>query len=174
MTTKRKIAVFILVVGTLFLVFAIWYKYEYSMDMAQEFEVNSPDLNRKLLIATQGSEFKNKVTQGIVNYYQNDSLYIKVIDVTGLTDIDPKNYDAIVVIHTWENWQPPEDVDAFINRTRGIKDKIVVLTTSGEGSFKMENVDAITGESKVEDTSIYINQITKRLTSILKFKTMPL
>ena len=149
MTTKRKIAVFILVLGILFIVFAIWYKYEYSMDIAQEFEVNSPDLNRKLLVATQGSVFKDKVTDGIVNYYQNVSLYIKVIDVTTLTGIDPKNYDAIVVIHTWEYWRPPEDVSSFINRTEAIKDKIVVLTTSGEGSYKMKNVDAITGESKL-------------------------
>jgi hypothetical protein len=32
----------------------------------------------------------------------------------------------------------------------------------------MEGVDDITGESKLENTSPFINQITKRLESILK------
>jgi hypothetical protein len=168
MRYKRKITGIILALGALFLIFTMWYKYEYSMDIVKEFEVNSPDLNLKLLIATQGSEFKDEVTKGIVNYYEKDSVYIKVIDVTTLAGIDPTDYNAIVIIHTWENWQPPADVELFINRTKNIQDKIIVLTTSGEGSFKMEGVDAITGESKLENTSPFINQITKRLESILK------
>ena len=168
MTYKRKITGIILALGALFLIFAMWYKYEYSMDIIQEFEVNSPDLNLKLLIATQGSDFKDEVTKGIVNYYEKDSVYIKVIDVTTLADVDPIDYKAIVIIHTWENWQPPTDVELFINRTKDIQDKIIVLTTSGEGSFKMEGVDAITGESKLENTNALIHQITKRIDSILK------
>ena len=172
MTRKGKITWFILGLGALFLIFAIWYKYTYSMDIAEEFEVNSPSYIHKLLIATQGSAFKDEVTQGIVNYYKKNSVYIKVIDVTALAGIDPADYNAIVVVHTWENWQPPLDVQLFINRTRDIQNKIVVLTTSGEGSFKMEGVDAITGESKLENTSTYIGQITERLESILNNKSI--
>lgn len=172
MTRKRKITWFIVTLGALFIIFSIWYKYEYSMDIAEEFEMNSPALKTKVLIATQGSMFKDKITNGIVNHFKNDSIYIKVIDVTSLAGADPIDYNAIVLIHTWENWQPPEDVEVFINSTRDIKDKMVVLTTSGEGSYKMDGVDAITGESKLENTSTYINQIAKRLESILNIKSL--
>lgn len=172
MTYKSKISLIILTLGALLLIFAIWYKYEYSMEVAQEFEVNSPELNLKLLVATQGSEYKNEVTKGVVNYYKKDSVYIKVIDVTSLASIDPSHYNAIVVIHTWENWQPPAEVELFIDKTKDIQNKIIVLTTSGEGSYKMEGVDAITGESKLENTNTYINQITKRLESILNLKSI--
>lgn len=172
MTRKRKITWFILVLGALFLIFAIWYKYEYSMNIAEEFEVNSPNYSKKLLIATQGSNFKDEVTKGVVNYYKKDSVYIKVIDVTALAGIDPARYNAILVIHTWENWKPPSDVEFFINRTRDIQNKIIVLTTSGKGSYKMEDVDAITGESKLKNTSTYISKITKRLESILNTKSI--
>ena len=172
MTRKRKITWFILVLGALFLIFAIWYKYEYSMNIAEEFEVNSPSYSQKLLIATQGSDFKDEVTKGVVNYYKKDSVYIKVIDVTALAGIDPARYNAILVIHTWENWKPPLDVEFFINRTRDIQNKIIVLTTSGKGSYKMEDVDAITGESKLKNTSTYISKITKRLESILNTKSI--
>lgn len=167
MTYKRKILLFILALGALFLVFGIWYNYEYSMDTANEFEVNSPNLNRKLLIATQGSAFKDEITKGVVNYYEKDSIYIKVIDVKTLEGIITTDFNAIVVIHTWENWQPPLDVELFINKTSDIQDKIIVLTTSGGGSYKMEGVDAITGESKLENASKNINQITKRLDPLL-------
>ncbi|WP_323789577.1 hypothetical protein [Psychroserpens sp.] len=171
MTRKGRFIWFVLVLGALFLILAFWYKYEYSMDIIEEFEVNSPNYSQKLLIATQGSDFKNEVSKGIVNYFEKDSFYIKVIDITKLADIDPADYNAIVVIHTWENWQPPADVELFINRTRNIQNKIIVLTTSGEGSYKMEGIDAITGESKIENSSSYINQITKRLESILNINS---
>ncbi|WP_299124301.1 hypothetical protein [uncultured Winogradskyella sp.] len=172
MTTKRRITIFFIALGAMFLIFAIWYKYEFSMNVAQEFEVNSPDLNHKLLIATQGSEFKNEVTEGIVNFYKNDSVFIKVIDITSLASVNPTAYSAIVVMHTWENWQPPENVELFINRTKDIENKIIVLTTSGNGNFKMEGIDAITGESILEDTSTYVNHITKRLEPILNLNSM--
>lgn len=172
MTYKRKISLLILVFGVLFLIFGLWYKYEYSMDTAKEFEVNSPDLSPKILIATQGSAFKDQITNGVVNYYEKDSVYIKVIDVSALVGVNPTDFHAILLIHTWENWQPPESVETFINRTRDIQDKIIVLTTSGEGSFKMEGVDAITGESKLENASSYINEITKRLEFLLNPKSI--
>jgi len=172
MTTKRKIAIFFIALGAMVLIFAIWYKYEFSMEVAQEFEVNSPDLNHKLLIATQGSEFKNEITKGIVNYYEKDSVFIKIIDIISLADIDAVEYSAIVLLHTWENFQPPKDVELFINRTKDIKGNIIVLTTSENGNFKMGGVDAITGESILENTSTYINQITKRLEPILNLNSM--
>lgn len=172
MTYKRKISLLILAFGVLFLIFGLWYKYEYSMDTANEFEVNSPEFSPKLLIATQGSAFKDEITNGVVNYYEKDSVYIKVIDVSALVGINPTDFNAILLIHTWENWQPPENVESFINRTSAIQDKIIVLTTSGEGSYKMEGVDAITGESKLKDASSYIDQITKRLEFLLNLKSI--
>ena len=146
----------------------VWYKYEYAMDIAEPFEINTPNLERKLLIATQGSEFKNGITNGLVNHYKQDSIYIKIVDISALPEIDPNNYTALVVMHTWENWSPPEDVMLFIGKTKPFKNKIIVLTTSGKGSFKMESVDALTGESKLDNVISYTNQIIERLNPLLK------
>ena len=170
MSIKNKIALLLLTFGALFLVFALWYKYEYSMDIAVEYEVNKADLQQKLLIATQGSEFKNAVTKNITDYYNQDSTYIKVIDVSSLEKINPENFNAIVVIHTWENWKAPEPVKLFIDRTKNYKNKIIVLSTSGKGTFKIEGVDAITGESKLEDSESFSNQIINQLASLLHNK----
>jgi len=170
MTTKRKFIIFFIALGAIILIFAIWYKYEFTMEVAQEFEVNSSDLKHKLVIATQGSTFKNEITKGIINYYEKDSVFVKVIDITSLADIDPAESSAIVLIHTWEHFQPPKDAETFINRTKDINGKIIVLTTSENGNFKMRGVDAITGESILENTNAYVNQITKRVDSILYTK----
>ena len=168
MTNKKKITLSIIMLGLLFLLFAFWYKYQYSMDTAKSFEVNTSKLERKLIIATQGSAFKNEITKNIVEFYKPDSIFIKVIDISSLSETDPQNWTALVIMHTWENWKPPIDVKAFIDRTQAYHNKIVVLTTSGQGSFKMKGIDAITGESKLENTASNTYLINERLDPLLK------
>jgi hypothetical protein len=168
MPFKLKITLFVLSLGVFLLVFAVWYKYEYSMDKVETVQFNSPDLDLKLLIATQGSTFKNKITSNITDYYKNDSIYIKVIDVSQLPEINPINYEAIVLIHTWENWKAPKEVQSFIEQNISNQNKIVVLATSGKGSFKIKEIDAITGESKLENTTFYSDLIIKKLDDLIK------
>lgn len=138
------------------------------MDKAEAFEVNSSAYSQKLLIAAQGSEFKNSVTQTIINRFKDDSIFIKIVDVSALEHIEPIDYNALLLIHTWENWKPPIDIDIFINRTKDYKDKIVVITTSGEGTYKMSDVDAITGESKKENIMPISIKAIRKLEVILR------
>ncbi len=44
----------------------------------------------------------------------------------------------------------------------------MVLTTSGEGTYKVKDVDAIAGESILEDAPVFVKEIISRLDSILK------
>ncbi|MCK0192052.1 hypothetical protein [Arenibacter sp. F20364] len=164
----RKIILVLLSIAVVFLVFMFWYQNEYAMDQAQKYEVNTPGGNSRLLVATQGSEFKNMITTAIVDYYKTEAVYIKVIDVSALVGVNPINYDALLVIHTWENWKPPSAVKSFMDRTTDYRDKMVVLTTSGEGSYKMEGVDALTGESILDETPRYVGEIIEKLNPMLK------
>lgn len=140
------------------------------MGNAEAFQVNSANLDHKLLIATQKSAFKDSVTQLLVKHYTSDPVFIKVIDISSLSKIDPADYTAIAIIHTWENWEPPLEVKSFIEQTSEFQKKIIVLTTSGDGSFKMKQVDAITGESKIEETPLFADKLIGRLDPILKDK----
>ncbi len=164
----KKLLLTLFVMIFVFLVFLLWYQNRYAMDEVKAYDMNSPSFEKKLLIATQGSQFKNIVTDGVLNYFEQDSVYVKVIDVSLLTTIAPEDYNAIVVIHTWENWKPPIAVKNFIERTKIDKAKIVVLTTSGEGSYKMEDVDATTGESILEDTPLFVDKILGKLKPLLE------
>jgi len=140
------------------------------METANEFQVNSPNYIRKLVIATQGSEFKNLVTNEIIDHFKEDSIFIQVIDVSSLPKIQLKDYNAVVLMHTWENWKPPVEVKEFINRTTSEKSKIVILTTSGQGNYKMDGVDAITGESNLEEIKFFSQKIIDKLSPLLKPK----
>lgn len=163
----KKILYRILAVMVVFFLFLVWYQYKYSMDVVAPYTINAPTLEKKLLIATQGSDFKDKVTGGIVDHFKSDSVYIEVVDVESLNVIDPDDFNALVIIHTWENWKPPLSVQSFIEKYGNESNKIIVLTTSGDGDYTMDGVDAIAGESKLSEVPRYINNIIDRLNKLL-------
>ncbi|WP_282179372.1 hypothetical protein [Maribacter stanieri] len=163
----KKILFRILAVMVAFFLFLVWYQYKYSMDVVTPYNINSPTLDKKLLIATQGSDFKDKVTSDIVDHFKSDSVYIEVVDVESLNDIDPNDFNALVIIHTWENWKPPLSVQSFIDMYGNESNKIIVFTTSGDGDYTMKRVDAIAGESKLSEAPLFINKIIDRLNKLL-------
>lgn len=170
MRRSRKIVFIILSVTALLLAWMVWYKYEYSMGKAEAFQTSSSSMDHSLLIATQKSPFKDSVTQLVVNHYKHDSIFVKVIDISLLSEIDPADYTGIALIHTWENWKSPSEVRSFMARTESNRENIIVFTTSGAGTYKMKEVDAITGESIIEDAPLFAYKIIGRLEPILKAK----
>ena len=168
---KRSYKILIILASILLLLFlwGTWYKAKYGMEIAQSFQVYSPEMDRSLLIATQGSAFKDSITQEIIKHYNKDSIFIKVIDVSLLSEINPEDYKAIHLMHTWENWKPPYVVKQFIENNKKYLQKMVVLTTSGEGTYQMIEVDAITGESNLEEIPVFVANIIKKLKKIPGF-----
>jgi hypothetical protein len=49
---------------------------------------------------------------------------------------------------------------------------MVVLTTSGEGTYKMDGIDAFTGESEMDESSLQVGRIIKRLNNLLGLNTI--
>lgn len=172
MKKLKKILFTFLTIGLVFLVFMLWYQQKYSMELAEEYELNSHLENSKLLIATQGSEFKNTITTAIVDYYGKEPLYIEVMDIGSLKHVNPSNYDALLIVHTWEMWKPPSSIQSFMDRTVKDRAKMVVLTTSGEGTYKMDGIDAFTGESEMDESSLQVGRIIKRLNNLLGLNTI--
>lgn len=164
----KKILFVFLGVMIAFFLFLLWYQNRYAMDVVTPYTINETQFGKKLLIATQGSDFKHEVTTGIANHFKSDSISIQVIDIKQLKEIAPQDYDVLVVIHTWEYGEPPAAVNAFLDKTITKKDKIIVLTTSGEGSYKTENIDAIAGESILENAPVIVAQLIGKIEVLLK------
>jgi hypothetical protein len=119
-----------------------------------------------VLVATQGSEFKDAVVGGVVEHLKARAVYVKVFDVSLLPAVNEDEWSAIVLIHTWEMRKPPAAVKTFVGSTRN-SGKLVVLTTSGAGSFKMVGIDAISSASVVADAPSRAADIAVRVDDIL-------
>lgn len=161
---KVLLAIATLIAATI--AFAGWYRIHYSMDAARSFEVNDPHSSSRVLIATQGSEFKDAVVARVAQHLEARAVYVKVIDVSALPGVDLRDWNAIVLVHTWEMRKPPGEVKAFVERARN-SGKLVVLTTSGAGKFRMDGVDAISSASVVADAPSRAADIAARLDAIL-------
>jgi hypothetical protein len=146
--------------------FATWYKLHYSMAAARPFEVQGSPSGPRVLIATQGSPFKDAVIAGLVEHLKGRAARTQVIDVSALAGVRETDWDVIVVTHTWEMAKPPTAVQAFIDRATE-RHKLVVLTTSGEGNFRLQGVDAISAASKMVDVPARVLEMRQRIDAIL-------
>jgi hypothetical protein len=142
------------------------YRYHESMAVARSFEVNAPELDRRVLIATQGSRFKEAVVDAVVSRLRQRPVYIKVIDLSLLGGVQAAEWSALVVLHTWENWNPQLAAKRFVRRANA-PEKVVVLATSDDGEDKMAGVDAITA-TEVEEAPPYAEAILARLEPLLQ------
>jgi protein tyrosine phosphatase (PTP) superfamily phosphohydrolase (DUF442 family) len=161
--SKKKITLLLFVLAAAVLFIALsWYKQHYSMGIAQSYGVDVAVSQHHVLIATQGSDFKNAVVEGVVNDLKGKPVNIQVIDVTELLNVKVDDWDAIVMLHTWENWQAEATSKLFIEQQPNLN-KIIVLTTSGDGNLKMQGVDAITSASLLQDVTKHVDLISRRI-----------
>ncbi|HBR53870.1 MAG TPA: hypothetical protein DEA82_06665, partial [Flavobacteriaceae bacterium] len=77
-------------------------------------------------------------------------------------------YNAIILLHTWEYGKPPRIVSQFINENSALKNKMIVYATSGAGNNKIEGIDAMAGESILENASDVSDEVIEKIESILK------
>ena len=99
---------------------------------------------------------------------QTSQLPHKAVNLKMHLQIKSSTYNATLLIHTWEGWGPPIEITDFIQHQTTNLNKTVVFTTSGNGTNKMDNVDAITGESKIDDIRLFSNKIIVRLKPLLQ------
>ena len=153
----KIIGIFILILITILLTMSFTYVYKHYPRKIDSFEVNNSELNTKILIASQGSEFKNALLNNIVYKIDNDSTYIKVIDVSLLNELEPDNWNAVIIINTCIADKINTDVRKYLVKSRN-EIPTVLFITAGDGRWKPNNlsVDAISSASrmsKVENLS---------------------
>jgi hypothetical protein len=165
----RRRRIIALVVAFLLLVLPaslIWYQSHYSMTTATSFDVGSPSSRQHVLIATQGSRFKDALVRAIILHLQARPVYIKVIDVSTLPAVRDGDWTAIVLIHTWQNWKPEPHAQAFLERVHDRK-LVVDVTTSGGGRGAIPGFDVISTASEMRDLPTPLAAVTRRLDELL-------
>lgn len=150
--------------------FFILYRPQYSSNVIEPYDINSPELETRVLIASQVSTYKYALVYSIVKHLHKLPAYIKVVDVIELSKIKENDWNAIVIIHTWEYWKPPPEVETWLEQAKDLN-KVVVLTTSGNGQYKMKDINAITSASQMVNISSVVDEIMIRINYILNNNT---
>jgi hypothetical protein len=120
-------------------------------------EIGTSYYTRRVLLATQYSEFKEAVVTRLLESFKDDPVYFKVIDVRDLKQESTEPYQAVFIANTCIAWRLNSHVVDFLEKTRE-KEKVILLTTVGGKNWQPEvaGVDAITSASnrvKVEEVA---------------------
>ena len=137
--------------------------------VVESFEVGSADMSKKVLIASQGSKFKDLMVDTLTSRLKGEDVYISVIDISALSEINQEDWDAEVIIHTTENWKLPDPVKEYLERVEN-PDEVILLITSGKGDWRPEEckVDILTSASKVTDIPELANSVEDKVNSVLE------
>ncbi len=120
--------------------------------------------NQKVLVATQNSKFKRAVVSEIYDGLNQNSIYLKIIDVKALKHHTAAEFSAVVIINRCMAGRPDPRVESFIDHEPQ-KNKIIVLTTGIQESWKPDapGVDAITSASVLDKSDQIARSIVKRV-----------
>jgi hypothetical protein len=147
----------------------LYYLLSNTMYHVESYQVNDPQLPQKVLIATQGSDFKDGITAKILAHFMERDVFLQVVDIDDLSDINSSIYNVIVVMHTWEYGSAPESAKDFFALETLDKDKLVVLSTSGAQKHTVKGIDAITGESMIGKVDEVAEDMIKQITAKLNY-----
>ena len=125
--------------------------------------------NNSVLIATQKSDFKRAVVYEIRDILENNSCYIKVIDIKRLQYEKISGFDAVIILNKCMAGRPDPRVEAFIDNVVQ-KEKLIVLTTGRLDSWKPESprVDAMTSASVMTETTVIGRSLAGKALDIIR------
>jgi glycine cleavage system pyridoxal-binding protein P len=158
-----------IVIGAFLLVaaaFLLWDEHTHAMRVAPGFQVGDQSQPQHVLIATQGSPFKDALVAAVVEHLKSRVIHLRVIDVSELPAVHENDWTAVVIIHTWELGRAQADARTFSDHMTN-KKKLIVVTTSGGGREKMPGIDAISAASVMNDVPARAAEVAARLDALL-------
>lgn len=133
-------------------------------------EVNDPSLDKRVLLASRSSEFKDEIVQRIEDAFHNENVYVKIIGLDELALEDSNEYSAVVLINESMAWGKDPKVKAFLKQHEETG-HVIVLTTSNSGGWlpnkKEHDFDAISSASKSTDVDAVANEIADKVRVLL-------
>ncbi len=163
----KALRIILLSLGALLVIFAAifaLYLISHRQGVIVNREIQHDSAKFNVLIASQGSQFKNNLVDSIVQILQDRPMSVKIVDVTNLAEINDADWHALILIHTTEKWQLQPDVKAFLDRAKDLS-RIMLVTTSGDGKWRTKDykVDIITSASANKELSPITQEIKEWL-----------
>lgn len=161
----KVLRIIVLLLGCLLIAFIVIfsiYLYLHRQGVIETKEIRNENVNFTVLIASQGSKFKNALVDSLKNSMEKMNVNLKITDVTKLKNENPDDWNLIILIHTTEKWQLQPDVKKFLDRNKDLN-KVMLITTSGDGKWKTKdyNVDIITSASEFKEIPLIKEKVLK-------------
>lgn len=124
---------------------------------------------KRVLIATQNSKFKQAVVSEIRNALNNNSFYIKVVDIKNLRYQGTREFSAVVIINRALAGRPDPRVESYIDNEPQ-KNKIIILTTGILDAWKpdTEGVDAMTSASVISKSDKIAQKVVSKVLALVE------
>jgi hypothetical protein len=120
-------------------------------------EIGDTNNSRKVLIATENSEFKKEVVDRLIEKLGTQNYYFCVISLKQLEEVDSKQYGTVLLVCKVAAGKIQSRANNFIKK-ESANPKLVVFLTSGSEDMLSESiqtdlsgVDAITTASKISE-----------------------
>lgn len=112
-------------------------------------DIGTPDMARKVLIATEPTEFKNALVTEIVRQLNDGNTYIKIVNHAdkGLEGVDPRQFGAVLISNSGATARVRPWVISFLNRVAAYDDNVVLHTTQITVWTPPVQVDSVTSPS---------------------------
>jgi hypothetical protein len=128
-----KIVLVFFIFAAVSVIFFSWYAVQHKMDEAPAHEFTETVMQKSVLIATEGSKFKEAVVEATVAQLKTLPVYVKVIDIDELARVNETEWAAIVILET-KGHPLQKEIHPFVERVLQ-KNKIIVVTAP-ETEFK--------------------------------------
>ncbi|MBC1482257.1 hypothetical protein HCJ52_03370 [Listeria sp. FSL L7-1485] len=163
---KKPVKISLIIVGIAVVIFAgvmLSYRFLKSMDVTPNTEINESATGDHVLLATQGSDFKDSVIDQIEQDMANKNVHISIMDTTKLDKVNADDYDKVVLFTTVQSDDIPENVTTFMNDNKDKSIHIAVTADSGRWDKQPKDIDAISEASKSENKQDFVDDLTKAI-----------
>lgn len=131
---------------------------------AEPFEISPAEPSTSILIATQGTDFKDALVKALCDSLSRSSAYIKGVDVGQLTDVDAGDWDHILILSS-HIVRLNGTVASFLSHAVA-PERVLLLVTSGGADWRPEpglDVDALSSASRPEYVGDLVGLVADRI-----------
>jgi len=158
---KRWLKILIWIIGTpiaLLIILLSVYVIVNWQGVVDPYHIGQKNAKYRILIASQGSEFKYALVDKITNRLNSEDYYLSVTDCTKLDVQDTLEWNSIVIIHASQAHGMPRKARAFLEKLED-HSNVIIVTSSGGGDELISGfgVDAISCASRMH----YTDNLTK-------------
>lgn len=146
---KKNIVILIIIAAVLFVGLSIYNFLQDPDSIKPSYSINAEGRKDNVLIATEGSNFKESVLEKVVDFCKGNGISLSIINVSQLTDIEAKNWDGIIILSAIINYKLDPAIDKFLENNQDYNEIFMYNTSTSTVLEKGDRkIDAITSASK--------------------------